>query len=829
MKIESLELVGYKFLALSNIDYIKLTPENKLQLILGTNGSGKSSLMAELSPLPAVPAHYAKEGRKVIEIKHLNDHYELKSLFSSTGNKFHFIRNGEELNLGHTVTVYRELVKKHFGITQDVHDIMLGVNGFHSMSTMERRNWFTKISDADYTFAIQYYQKLKEQLRDVQGASKLVQSRLVSESEKLLDRESEAKLREEITELNKVVNLLLDLKAPVSSTSENPHSKIQHYEENLTKLSKQVKSYRAQFLNVENYRSVNDIDNDMIDVQSNINAYRLKMEELYKTIDEKQKTIDVIKKANVDSNKDIDNVIDSLEAEIASLSGNLTTGIQFDDNRQAMQALSSIQEHLISIFISVPENGNWTINRDAYIEMIQKQSFLTTKKADIDARIFKLINKRKELEHFKEHNQIECPKCSHVWHKGYDEAIYQQVIRDIESSAREVETVQTEIDKLNVEIEKAKEYLEYQRAFVEVAKAWTMLNPLWKHIQETELFFKAPRQIITLMEHLRRDFLIHSDIERLVAQLQDNFKVKEVIATTETTNLQTLEDNIEEHTRLLHRINQDVLKLSQKLSRLKLYKDISLRLKSLEEQIQQNLTLRESTLNQLIDSYKRNALNDTINVVKLEISTKEQILSKIDIQKALVSDLQSQLKDYNEKVEVLKIAVKELSPSEGLIAKGLTGFINHFLNQVNKFIKKIWAYPLELLPVVAEDDGVDLDYKFPVRVNDGYGPPDVSKGSSAMKEIIDLAFKVVSVQYLGLTEAPLYLDEPSKAFDSSHRTAMFRMIDNFLLTSNFSQIFMISHFEHCYGCIKNTDITVLCSNNIVLPKDTVFNKVAVIR
>lgn len=829
MKIESLELVGYKFLALSNIDYIKLTPENKLQLILGTNGSGKSSLMAELSPLPAVPAHYAKEGRKVIEIKHLNDHYELKSLFSSTGNKFHFIRNGEELNLGHTVTVYRELVKKHFGITQDVHDIMLGTNGFHSMSTMERRNWFTKISDADYTFAIQYYQKLKEQLRDVQGAAKLVQSRLVSESEKLLDRDSETKLRQEITELNKVVNLLLDMKTPTPSMSEDPHAKIRHYEENLINLSKQMKSYRAQFLNFENYKSIGDIDNEMINVQSTINAYKLKMDELYKTIDEKQKTIDVIKKANVDSNNDIDNIIDGLEEEIATLSRKLTTNIEFEDNRQAMQALSSIQDHLVSIFISIPDNGDWAINRNMYIQMVERQNALTTKKSEIDAHIFKLITKRKELEHFKEHNQIECPKCSYTWYKGYDEATYQQVIRDIDTYAKEVESVQLEIDKLNVDIEKAKEYLEYQRAFIEVAKSWSMLNPLWKYIQETEMFFKAPRQIITLMENLRGDFLIHSDIERLVSQLQDNFKVKEVIATTEVTNLQTLEETIEQHTHLLHRINQDVLKLSQKLSRLKLYKDVSLRLKTLEEQIQQNLTLRETTLNQLIDSYKRNALNDTINVVKLEISTKEQILSKIDIQKALVNDLQSQLKDYNDKVEVLKIAVKELSPTEGLIAKGLTGFINHFLNQVNKFIKKIWAYPLELLPVVAEDDGVDLDYKFPVRVNDGYGPPDVSKGSSAMKEIIDLAFKVVSVQYLGLTEAPLYLDEPSKAFDSSHRTAMFRMIDNFLLTSNFSQIFMISHFEHCYGCIKNTDITVLCSNNIVLPKDTVFNKAAVIR
>ena len=145
MLIKKLILSGYKRLALNHINYIEFTPENKIQLILGSNGSGKSSLLKELSPLPANHIEFSKDGYKIIEILHNNSHYLLKSIFSSSGNKFYFIKNNEELNPGHTSSVYKELVKKEFNITQETHDLMTGYDKFHSMSVSERRNWFTKI------------------------------------------------------------------------------------------------------------------------------------------------------------------------------------------------------------------------------------------------------------------------------------------------------------------------------------------------------------------------------------------------------------------------------------------------------------------------------------------------------------------------------------------------------------------------------------------------------------------------------------------------------------------------------------------------------------
>lgn len=62
MKITQLVLSGYKRLLLNNTHYLKLDFESIYQLVLGTNGSGKSSVLYELSPLPAQSSHYVKGG-----------------------------------------------------------------------------------------------------------------------------------------------------------------------------------------------------------------------------------------------------------------------------------------------------------------------------------------------------------------------------------------------------------------------------------------------------------------------------------------------------------------------------------------------------------------------------------------------------------------------------------------------------------------------------------------------------------------------------------------------------------------------------------------------
>lgn len=212
MKIEKIVLTNYTRFNLRQIKYFEYIPNKKTQAILGSNGSGKSSLLEELSPLPANGKYYETGGSKKIWISHKNHQYYLASLFNEEGNLFIFERDGVELNDGHTVTGYRELVKEHFNYTKDVHAILTGKTKFNAMSVNERRVWFMAISQLDYQYAIAYYKRVKEHTRSLQGALSRTQERLVQETSLLLPDSEVILLASKIQEEKAKLDILLNNK-----------------------------------------------------------------------------------------------------------------------------------------------------------------------------------------------------------------------------------------------------------------------------------------------------------------------------------------------------------------------------------------------------------------------------------------------------------------------------------------------------------------------------------------------------------------------------------------------------------------------------------------
>ena len=156
----------------------------------------------------------------------------------------------------------------------------------------------------------------------------------------------------------------------------------------------------------------------------------------------------------------------------------------------------------------------------------------------------------------------------------------------------------------------------------------------------------------------------------------------------------------------------------------------------------------------------------------------------------------------------------------------MIGFINAFIKQMNIFIRKVWLYPLVIQPCTMEEDSsVDLDYKFPMVVNNDKLPiPDVSKGSRSIEEIINLAFRLTAMQYLDLGSAPVILDEFASSFDEAHRTSAMEVIRSIMERQSFSQLFMVNHYEGTYGALVNAQVSVICGENITLPKDMVYNQ-----
>lgn len=830
MLYTSLKLCRYSRLALANTEYFELNPKNKIQLILGPNGVGKSSLLSQLTPLPSSHQDFEKGGYKILECSHNNNDYILKNHFNVGGNKFEIIKNGSSLYEGHSATVYREFVKQEFNITQDIHDFMVGSTNFTTMSISERRNWFTKISDSDYTYAIQYFNKLKEQHRDAVGAVKLMQSRLVQESEKLLTPMEEEKHRYEISILKDMLKNVLELKTPINHSRQTLFTELEIQESNLINLSEDLRRYRSAFVNREGFKSNEEIDIAIIDSQSSIQSLTNDQSKLYESLSKDQKTLKALQDSNTTSYKDIDASIINLKKDRLNLLEEIELDIVVIDAHKTYDALLSISDVLNETFRSLPENADKRLSRDSYILHMEAK---TKKEHSLNERL-KLSNdlvlKRSEMERCKTHDEVKCPNCNHSWNLHYDPVVYNKLINEIAINDKIISSINTDLETLGKVIDENRSYLENYRTYSNIIVNWAILKPLWDHIFNSGILFTNPRYLPTLLDRFKSDLLIWMKIENIDSKINETLALKDVLSKDQETSVEALLKKIEEIEEELTFITSELRDKKIVLNRLKLYKQASIEITAISSKIEYNLTLLANKQKQLTDLEWAESINRTIQLINVELVNRESLLSKVDIQKALVADLNSQITSLSLKVEVLKIAVDELSPSQGLIAKGLTGFINHFVSLTNSFIKKIWLYPMALVPVEPDEkDEVDLDYKFMVKVNDSFTVPDVSKCSAGMKEVIDLAFRVVSMVYLGLEASPLFLDEFAKGFDKAHREQAHYVITNLLTSSNFTQIFMISHYENSYGSLVNADITALSTDNIGLPESLTINKHVIIR
>jgi hypothetical protein len=193
------------------------------------------------------------------------------------------------------------------------------------------------------------------------------------------------------------------------------------------------------------------------------------------------------------------------------------------------------------------------------------------------------------------------------------------------------------------------------------------------------------------------------------------------------------------------------------------------------------------------------------------------VLTNIKSQKNTVDNIINNINELESEEIALSILVKQLSPSDGLIAEGLFGFIRGFISQMNSIIKKVWTFPLEIKPCeLTDNNSVDLDYKFPVKLSSNT-VSDVSKGSTGMIEIINLAFKIVALKFLGLQNAPLILDELGRTLDTAHKTGIINLTKQLVEQHIFTQVFMVSHDFSQYSAMLNVDTCVLSPDNIILP------------
>lgn len=822
MKYLSLELIGYKRMLLNNVKRFVIKPTEPTQLILGTNGSGKSSLLQELTPLPASKDDYAAGGSKTIIVEQHGVLYDLKSTF--TDKQLHsFVQGGKELNEGGTLSVQKDLVKKWFKITPEIHALTTSQIGFCMMSPSDRRYWFTRLSDTNYDYAIAVYNKLKERHRDTSGALKLSKSRLVTETAKLVSAEEKLEIENQVTDLHDLLQHLMEYRQPQTNKRAELEDKAIAIEAKIsnlfTTLMKKKLAHKGRGLTLE------QAGEQLQTLENKRDVEKLVMDRYFTDHAALNESVTALKATGGEGSAELKKKIYDLEDKVLVNRHKRKLSLEIVNPKNMKDAFDSVYDSLISVFSTIPENPDKKYSRAALLDVSDKASALKFQLATAESDLNKLSVKKANQEHQKSHDMVTCPKCSHVWPRGYDEEFYNEVTLQIErlqSQIDEVTTQQIEAEALKSEIVS---YSEIYKQFSACAAGTPILKPLWDFILSTDQVYRRPRMVLVVIDQFKYDLNIElesDDIEKEIARTRELLVLSEKVGEADLSKLQAdltaLEDKISVSTGVIQDLNTEVKNLST-------YK------RDMEDIIAlaENISLLSANFSQLytetIESIRRDFLIDAIRSVQGVLSRKETQLGEMNMQLSVIDNIQSQVLGYELDLKAYKVNLDALSPVDGLIAEGLLGFISRFVKNMNKFIARIWMYPLDVVPCgLASDGQIELDYKFPLMVKDRIDPvPDVKLGSTAMREVIDLAFKLTAMKYLGLEESPLMLDEFGGSFDAAHRIAGVEAVKNLLDQQPFTQLFMVNHYESSYGALTNAQVCAICSNNIVIPKGAVVN------
>ena len=810
MIIKKLILKGYKRLFLNRINLIEYIPNKSMQLILGRNASGKSSLLRQLNPLPAnLKQEFYDGGYKYIEIEHHNKNYTLSSGYVSP-SKHSFKLDDKELNDGGTRKVQLDLIKEHFNLTPEIVDILLNHNRLTIMSIVDRKKWLSELSTVDYTFSISVYNKLRARHRDIIGGIKLIQENIINYENNIIKEEDLNKLKEDKKILEEyykhiislyehsVSNVEVDSQEVLSSYNHSLHKILQdiqpgNIEEETNKKNKLLLEYdtKTKFI-AKTVELITQLEK--IPEVKDVKLLKEKQDEIIKKIDEINK-IKTIKEIDARTTNRYYTSYTNIFSSITVILNQLQ---EFEDVR-----LMSKDEQDKVVELDLKLTNNFSI-LNKKIELI---------KTEIEH-----INKHKTQEHL-----IECPQCKHKWFNGYNQTTVDGLIKQQQELENKVKAYTEIYNKNKAILDRITNKNKLIDSFVEIMKSNLDLKPIWDIIiNQIDINKSTVYEISTVFNTMNTELYNVRDLSLLLEERDKNEVILKNYEASKKLESKDKELQIKDLTKLLETTTIEKNKIFETLKQVEVNLNKLKQIQELHNNIKRVLVLIKTDLKNNVILTRNQHLTELSEYVKEEIVKIEQTMNQQLQNNIKLEKDKKSLETYKQQEKVLNLMVKELSPTEGLIALSINSFLNVFVQEMNDVLDKIWSFPLELLPCEVSEEN-DLDYKFRVRVNDDEIIEDVSKLSSSCKEVIDLAFRIVFAKYMHLDEIPLYLDEFGSSFDPKNMSNAYYVIET-LANIDYPQIFIISHFEHVYGSLKNADFNILDSNNI--GTETLQNKIS---
>lgn len=825
MKISKLFLADYIRLRVSRIREIELDVSNgSTQLIIGSNGSGKSSVIHELFPYPPVKSSFGKTGSKTIHLHHDSSFYNL-TYDPQIGHAF--FKDNENLNISGTNEIQRELIFEHFGLTNEIHTLLKCSLPICDMVPSQRKKVLMGMNPVDISVFIEKYQKVhKDVVSYSNNLDRLYERQKQLMTQKLPDDQYRSMLeRKDILENQE--KLLLIWMTRVSS-------ELELYPEVNRNVDIPNDTYvriRKLFQTLPKFDTISRVKSDsiLVEYQTRSNMLSNELRELEATLGETITTLN-----EYESKKKLLATDDcNTEKEFSDISERINA-FKFEDNFKPINECD---------FASVMKISD--VIRDILVELsyIEYQQIHT--KDDLNVLYRKMISVKSELDNVtsslsqlrKQYDELKksmkeyrigtpCDKAGcellHMYtkHTTTKHADLNKLDETIKTSQTKYEQLlvdyNTATDNYNIQV-KIWEYIHRVQYIVNsnTSLAHTFSNEyILKRIQESVMLFvndisrhitKSEQFIeyVKLKKRLNELEVINSS---LASKKQLSYEILSTEIISQSNRLENLRNKHNDKT-------QTIKILDSRCELIRSFVDTKTEAHKLHNSVEQllhdsSIQASRTYLLKLYDAL-RNVLNRTRSeLVDITNISKEQdqIIVRLDTE---VNAVINELKPVYDNAKLIEKSLYDLP------IKYTRTFINNIIEITNYFVNEIMTYPIHLIPI---PEGEICDFNFPIIVENEIPMKDISVCSDGQKAIIQLAFNLAMVIELNFDKYPIYVDEMDRALDTTHSRRLTDMLLNLIDQRVIEQLFIIGHHASMLDrLVDSGNITVLNGDNIILP------------
>ncbi len=798
-----------RLMLVANIRRIVYTPTQMYQLILGTNGSGKSSIVNEISPLPADSKDYMTGGSKETKWEHKGSTYLISSNFKTKAGKHSFIKDGVELNPGGTQSVSRELAKIEFDYDDDIHELITGQIKFSQMSTAERRKWFTLLCDTDFSFVVGYFNDMSRNARDALGYTKGLSDRIVTETNKLRALGDDyVAWAAEAEELQQELEILY-----LNRSNRNLSGGEARIDQMLQWECRMADRILAMGNPVGGkFQSLQHAKDRLTAIQKEQDLVKHSIQWTTEALEDLQRLKATVDSGGVGSLEEAESEMAQLLRRSDYLRGCMTEfpDIADVDGLALNQAINNAREELTEVLRNIPNNLDKQFNMMRVKDNREQLSGLRRELEGFQNRVAK---EESILEHVSTVNHNECPNCEHKWLPGNTEQIRRAAEINLKEFQQKVNDTQIAIKICEAYLEQAGEFSAFYQRFRALVANNPTMGVFWDAMLKEDGINTNPQGWIRKFGAFSRDAETYAEWEMVKRRL-DQLELS-VEAMKKSNGQGELQSRIDQNAEKIASLTEQLVQLGRDFDEVQEIVNKSSQLEELGRQLEAGSQKKEEAFRDYVVELRDDTINEITRNNQSRLAFLNSKLSERKTIENLLADLEVSRNDAQLRHEIFKAIADELSPKDGIIAEQMIGFIKAWAKDLNAITDNVWTYSLEVLPC-GESSG-ELDYRFPVSVKGERPTPDVMKTSMGQKEMIDFAFMLVAMLYKRLDQYPLFLDELGHFFDETHKANVMSFVKDLVETKGFSQVFMISHYAVSHGSFTNAEVLVMDPSNVTVP------------